>query len=86
MRMCAKDKIPIVPSGACTSLEGHLAALQGGICINMRDMNAVLEVNAEDMDVHAQAGVTRSMRTAVVPAALRARPRLPQFREAGSGD
>ena len=56
---CAKEHIPIVPSGACTSLEGHLAALKGGICINMRDMNAVLEVNTEDMDVRAQAGVTR---------------------------
>jgi D-lactate dehydrogenase (cytochrome) len=59
VRMCAKDKIPIVPSGACTSLEGHLAALNGGICLNMREMNAVLDVNAEDMDVCAQAGVTR---------------------------
>ena len=37
-----------------TSLEGHLAALRGGISINMREMNQVLEVNADDMDVRAQ--------------------------------
>ncbi len=37
-----------------TSLEGHLAALKGGISINMREMNQVLEVNADDMDVRAQ--------------------------------
>ena len=44
VRLCARDQIPIVASGACTSLEGHLAALQGGISLNMREMNQVLEV------------------------------------------
>ena len=57
VRLCARDKMPIIPSGACTSLEGHLAALQGGIAINMREMNQVLEVNTDDMDVRAQAGL-----------------------------
>eukprot|EP00802_Teleaulax_amphioxeia_P011580 Tamp_11613.p1 GENE.Tamp_11613~~Tamp_11613.p1 ORF type:complete len:501 (-),score=113.77 Tamp_11613:395-1858(-) len=59
VKLCARDKIPIVASGACTSLEGHLAALRGGVAINMREMNQVLEVNADDMDVRCQAGVTR---------------------------
>ena len=59
VRLCSRSNIPIVASGACTSLEGHLAALRGGIALNMREMNQVLQVNPEDMDVRAQAGVTR---------------------------
>jgi D-lactate dehydrogenase (cytochrome) len=59
VKMCARDKIPIVASGACTSLEGHLAALRGGVAINMREMNQVLEVNTDDLDARCQAGVTR---------------------------
>jgi D-lactate dehydrogenase (cytochrome) len=42
----------------CTSPEGHLAALRGGVAINMREMNKVLEVNTDDLDVRCQAGVT----------------------------
>ena len=59
VKLCARDKIPIVASGACTSLEGHLAALRGGVAINMREMNQVLEVNTDDLDARCQAGVTR---------------------------
>eukprot|EP00286_Rhodomonas_abbreviata_P008326 CAMPEP_0181320502 /NCGR_PEP_ID=MMETSP1101-20121128/18159_1 /TAXON_ID=46948 /ORGANISM="Rhodomonas abbreviata, Strain Caron Lab Isolate" /LENGTH=514 /DNA_ID=CAMNT_0023428213 /DNA_START=141 /DNA_END=1685 /DNA_ORIENTATION=+ len=59
VKLCAQNDIAIVPSGACTSLEGHLAALKGGVSVNMRDMKEVLEVNASDMDCRVQAGVTR---------------------------
>jgi len=48
-----------VPSGACTSLEGHIAALRGGVAINTRDMNRILAVNPEDLDCRVQAGVRR---------------------------
>jgi len=59
VKVCSAYQIPVVASGACTSLEGHLAALKGGINLNFRDMAEVLEVNASDLDCRVQAGVTR---------------------------
>ena len=57
--ICADHKFPVIPFGVGTALEGHIAALRGGLCIDMSMMNAVLEVNPEDLDVTVQAGVTR---------------------------
>ena len=56
---CAKRGVPIIPFGTGTSAEGHLAALHGGICVDVSEMNNVLEVNTEDMDVTVEPGVTR---------------------------
>ncbi|AEI50772.1 FAD-binding oxidoreductase [Runella slithyformis] len=58
--ICAKYGIPIVPFGAGTSIEGHVLALKGGVCIDLRNMNQVPEINREDMYVTVQAGVTRN--------------------------
>jgi D-lactate dehydrogenase (cytochrome) len=57
--VCARHRAPLVPFGAGTSLEGHVAALQGGISVDMREMNRILRLSVEDLDVSVQAGVTR---------------------------
>ncbi|MDF2096429.1 FAD-binding oxidoreductase [Aquibaculum arenosum] len=59
VRLCAAHKTPIVPFGTGTSLEGHISALKGGVCIDLGRMNSIIEVNGEDLDCRVQAGVTR---------------------------
>ena len=59
VRICARHHAPMIPYGVGTSLEGNIAALYGGICLDLGRMNRVLEVNAEDMDVRVEAGITR---------------------------
>src|SRR5690348_7223524 len=59
VRICASHRVPIIPFGAGTSLEGHVNAPQGGVSIDVRDMNQVLAVHAEDLDCVIQPGITR---------------------------
>jgi D-lactate dehydrogenase (cytochrome) len=59
VRICAEHGAPIVPFGAGTSLEGHIAALRGGVSVDMSRMDAVLRLSVDDMDVTVQAGVRR---------------------------
>jgi D-lactate dehydrogenase (cytochrome) len=60
VRLCARYKTPIIPYGAGSSLEGHLLAVQGGISLDVSRMNRVLRVNAEDLTVTVEPGVTRT--------------------------
>ncbi len=59
VELCAAQLVPVIAYGTGSSLEGHFSAPQGGICIDLSQMNAVLEINAEDQDCRVQAGVTR---------------------------
>ncbi len=57
---CSEHSLPIVPFGTGTSLEGQVAAVQGGICVDLSRMAAILAVSVEAMDCRVQAGVTRT--------------------------
>jgi D-lactate dehydrogenase (cytochrome) len=66
VQLAAAHRVPVIPYGVGSSIEGHLLALNGGISIDMGRMNAVLAVNAEDLTVTAQAGTTRKQLNAAI--------------------
>ena len=57
--ICNEELCPIIGWGAGTSLEGHALAVRGGIVVNFAQMAQVIEINAEDMSVRVQPGITR---------------------------
>jgi D-lactate dehydrogenase (cytochrome) len=59
VKLVSEFDVPIIAFGVGTSLEGHLLAVQGGISIDLSRMNQVLAINAEDLTVTVEAGVTR---------------------------
>jgi D-lactate dehydrogenase (cytochrome) len=58
-RLCNQYRVPLIPYGAGSSLEGHLLAVSGGVSLDLSQMNRVVAVHAEDLTVTVQPGVTR---------------------------
>jgi D-lactate dehydrogenase (cytochrome) len=59
VKLAAAHKVPVIPFGVGSSLEGHLLAVQGGISIDVSRMNRVLAIHAEDLTITVQPGITR---------------------------
>src|SRR3990172_2518428 len=59
VNICRRHRVPMIPYGVGTSLEGHILAVKGGVCVDLGQMNKVLAVHESDLDAVVQAGVTR---------------------------
>ena len=59
VKICAALRVPIIPFGAGTSLEGHVLAPHGGLTVDLSRMDRILAIHAEDLDATVEAGVTR---------------------------
>ncbi len=57
--MAVRHGVPLIAYGSGSSLEGHILAVQGGICIDLSRMDAILAIDADDLTATVQAGVTR---------------------------
>jgi len=59
VKACAAHRVAVIPFGAGTSLEGHVSALNGGVCINLGRMTRIVAVRPDDLDATIEPGVTR---------------------------
>jgi D-lactate dehydrogenase (cytochrome) len=65
-RCCYEAGVPMVPFGTGTSLEAHVAAVAGGVCVDLSRMDRVLQIDSDALDCRVQAGVTREQLNAAV--------------------
>ena len=54
VNICRRHRMPMIPYGVGTSLEGHILAIQGGVCIDLSQMNKVLAVHEADLDARCR--------------------------------
>lgn len=59
VRLCSRYRIPLVPFGVGTSLEGHVNAVNGGVSLDMSRMNRMLRLSVDDLDCTVEAGILR---------------------------
>ena len=59
VRLCNERRVPVIAFGVGTSLEGHVGAVEGGLCIDTAGLDRIVEVNVDDLDCTVEAGVTR---------------------------
>ena len=59
LKLCNQYKVPVIPFGAGTSLEGQVVGIKEGIAMSMENMNKILEINPQDFDCKVQTYVTR---------------------------
>nr|WP_314443649.1 FAD-linked oxidase C-terminal domain-containing protein [uncultured Sphingomonas sp.] len=59
VRLCGEHKVPVIPFGAGSSVEGNTLAVRGGVSLDLSRMTRILAVNAEDFDCTVEAGVRR---------------------------
>ena len=58
--LCHEHRTPVLPFGTGSSVEGHVLAVHGGVSLDMTRMDAILEINDNDLDCRVQAGVHRN--------------------------
>ncbi|MDZ7864126.1 FAD-binding oxidoreductase [Acidovorax sp.] len=66
VRACARERVPIIGFGVGSSVEGHLLAIEGGVCVDFSQMNQVLAIRPGDLTATVQAGVTRGQLNAAL--------------------
>jgi D-lactate dehydrogenase (cytochrome) len=59
VRACAEHRVPMIPFGMGSSMEGHVNAVRGGVSIDLTRMTRLLRVSQDDLDVTVEAGITR---------------------------
>src|ERR1700734_1568905 len=79
LKISAKHQVPVIPFGGGTSMEAQINAIHGGITIDMREMNKILNVSPEDLQVTVEAGVTRLQLNRAI-----ANPAFPFFIDPGA--
>lgn len=66
VRACARERVPVIAFGVGSSVEGHLLAVEGGVCIDFSQMNKVLAITTSDLTATVEAGVTRGQLNAAL--------------------